>query len=672
MFRQVSSFLTLLAVLATTAFAQSVPVATGDLPDQTGNTNGDAVSVGLTAHFTISGVSGDIMRFDTTFGRFDVEMLAEAAPNHVVNFQGYASRGDYDNTMIHRMNNLGGDVTAVVQGGGFTAEVPAQDIPTVGTVNLEYNVANARGTLAAARAADLNSANSQWYFNTVDNSETLGPDNNSGFTVFGRVMGNGMEVVDEMAAVPTYRFNAPFGEIPLVDYEITQDVTPDKYITINSVREVPLYPSGSSPDGALSFSATSSDESVVTAEISFSTLVLTPGARGTATVTVTATDIRGVSATQELEFTTAGIEITSQPSDVDAAAGSNAALTVVATADTALTYQWYRLRTGETTATAISGATSATLNLTNLATTDMGFYWVVISEGANQVSSRTAVVTLTGGTSRLSNLSTRGNIPANGTLTPGFVLRGAGSKELIIRAVGPTLADFDVVQFMPDPTMALVPQGSSDPIVTNDNWEDASNSDELATKSAAVGAFALQAGSKDAAVLTSVSLGDAASYTVQISSTDGSEGVVLAEVYDPDAIGSGVELSNISARGFSGPGADALVPGFVIDGTGAKTMLIRVIGPSLAGFGVSDVMADPRLEILPRGQQMAVVSNDNWGGTTELKAAFTAAGAFELEGDDSKDAAALVRLPPGAYTVRAQGADNTSGVILVEAYEVIE
>ncbi len=370
----------------------------------------------------------------------------------------------------------------------------------------------------------------------------------------------------------------------------------------------------------------------------------------------------------------AAITITTPPSSADVAAGSNVNLSVTATSSGALSYQWFRFRPGEGL-NQVSGATSATLELSNVQATDMGIYFARVSSGDTSVDSTVAIVTLTGGTSRLANLSTRGSVPAGQTLTPGFVLRGDGDKELVIRAVGPELAEFGVTTAMTDPEMNLVPLGGSDSILTNDNWGDSSNFNDLATTSAALGAFPLNNGSRDAAVLTSVPLPNNqgnTGYTVQIRSVDGTSGIALAEVYDPDGLTSNAQLTNISARGFSGLGADVLAPGFVIDGTGAKTMLIRVVGPTLNDFGVTGTMADPRLEVIPGGQSFVIAENDNWGGVAALKTAFATTGAFNFASDGSLDAAVLVRLPPGAYTVRPSGANDGTGVILVEAYEVLE
>tara|TARA_R110002167_G_scaffold294792_1_gene499331 strand:+ start:755 stop:1060 length:306 start_codon:yes stop_codon:yes gene_type:complete len=99
-------------------------------------------------------------------------------------------------------------------------------------------------------------------------------------------------------------------------------------------------------------------------------------------------------------------------------------------------------------------------------------------------------------------------------------------------------------------------------------------------------------------------------------------------------------------------------------------MLIRVVGPVLADFGVPDTMADPQLEVVPLGQPFVIAANDNWGGTVALKNAFASVGAFAFPNAQSKDAAVVVRLPPGGYTVRVMGANQTTGVVLVEAYDL--
>jgi hypothetical protein len=118
-------------------------------------------------------------------------------------------------------------------------------------------------------------------------------------------------------------------------------------------------------------------------------------------------------------------------------------------------------------------------------------------------------------------------------------------------------------------------------------------------------------------------------------------GIALAEVYDADAMTSPARLINVSTLGYRGIWAEALAPGFVIRGTADKRVLIRAVGPGLDQFGIGGLMADPQLAVIPAGQQAAVASNDNRGGTTAPQSAMTAAGAFGLT-DTSRDAAAVV------------------------------
>ncbi|GAB5559440.1 MAG: hypothetical protein SynsKO_10870 [Synoicihabitans sp.] len=667
--------LPLLACLtATVAFAQN-PVTTNNIGAQNGSAGGAPVTTDLRSHFAMDGVTTPIVRFDTVLGDFDVELLEQFAPNHVTNFLRYTDEERYDNTIVHRIAAFTTNEDAVVQGGGFQAVSNLESVATFDPVALEYDLPNTRGTIAAARTNDINSATSQWFINTQDNSTTLGPGNNSGFTAYGRVLGGGMDVVDLIGSINTFPLGGAFNEIPLRFYS-GGDVTLENLVTINTVRRVDLYPSGGDTASVLTFTATSADPSIATAAINGSVLSITPLTAGNTTITVEASDVTGLSVSQEIAFSVGGASITSQPSSVDVAAGGDAALTLAASSTSPITYQWYRQRTSEITAQALAGATGATLNLTNLSESDMGFYWAVITSGGLETKSDVAIVTLSGGTSRLANLSTRGRIPAGGSLTPGFVTRGDGNKSLVVRAVGPRLLDFEVLTALADPTMEVIPAGGSTPIATNDNWGDASNAADLVTTSIALGAFSLNAGSADAALLAELPLPNASNsrgYTVRIKSTDtSSSGIALAEVYDPDPVVSPIQLTNVSALGFSGSGEDVLVPGFVIDGTGAKTMLIRVAGPSLIDFNVPNTMADPKLSLFPANSTEPIAANDNWGGTTVLKDAFSKTGAFSFSSDTSGDAAILVRLPPGAYTVKPEGADGGTGTILVEAYEVLD
>lgn len=270
------------------------------------------------------------------------------------------------------------------------------------------------------------------------------------------------------------------------------------------------------------------------------------------------------------------------------------------------------------------------------------------------------------GRSRLTNVATRGLVPAGGSLTPGVVLRGAGSKNVVVRAVGPTLSAFGL-SGLSDLKLEVVNQQTQAAVATNDDW---GGTAPLSTAFATLGAFPLTASSKDAAVQATLPINEGG-YSVKIvASGAGTTGVALAEVYDADIDSSPVRVINVSTLGFVGTGENVLTPGFVIRGTGAKSVLIRAVGPGLAQLGVGGLLNDPQFSVFPSGSDVAIATNNDWGGTATLKTAFAAAGAFSLAADNSKDAAIVLTLPPGGYTVVTFGVANTTGTALVEVYDL--
>jgi hypothetical protein len=126
-------------------------------------------------------------------------------------------------------------------------------------------------------------------------------------------------------------------------------------------------------------------------------------------------------------------------------------------------------------------------------------------------------------------------------------------------------------------------------------------------------------------------------------------------------------LVNVSARGQSGTGSGELTVGFVIGGTGSESTLVRAVGPTLATFGVTGVLPDPKLTLFGTNQTV-LATNDGWGGTAALSAAFAETGAFALP-TNSLDAAILSSLPVGAYTADVQGESGDTGVVLLEVYD---
>ncbi len=346
--------------------------------------------------------------------------------------------------------------------------------------------------------------------------------------------------------------------------------------------------------------------------------------------------------------------------------GGSAVFSVTATGATS--YQWKR------NGTTISGATGATLVVRNATAASAGNYTVdAISSAGNATS---AVATLTISTDpnfgRIANLSILTDITAaDPQFTVGTVIGGAastGPKPLLVRAAGPSLSALGVGSPLADPKLDIF--SGQTVVASNDNW---AGDAALSAAFTSVGAFAyLNAASRDAAVFNPATA--AGGYTVQISGVGGATGSVIAELYDATPVSafapSTPRLVNVSVLK-NIPTGNLLTAGFVIGGATAKTVLVRVIGPrlALAPFGITDAMADPKLELF--SGQTVIASNDNWGGDAQLSAVGASVGAFAVTDVASKDAMLVITLAPGNYTVQASPiAATTGGLAIVEVYEV--
>jgi peptidyl-prolyl cis-trans isomerase A (cyclophilin A) len=180
-----------------------------------------------------------IVQFDTSLGNFEVDLYDNAAPLTVANFLSYVSSGAYADSLIHR--SVPG---FIVQGGGYDEN--GNTITANGTVQNEFLNSNLRGTIAMAKlASGPNTASTQWFFNLADNSSNL-DNQNGGFTVFGRVLGDGMTTVDAIAALPTFAFASPFDQVPLQNFtqaQFTAGNAPgaNNLIVVSSITDVGSY-----------------------------------------------------------------------------------------------------------------------------------------------------------------------------------------------------------------------------------------------------------------------------------------------------------------------------------------------------------------------------------------------------------------------------------------------
>ena len=346
--------------------------------------------------------------------------------------------------------------------------------------------------------------------------------------------------------------------------------------------------------------------------------------------------------------------------------GSAAIILTASATGSPTSYQWYL------NGIAIAGATGAEEVVYPTAANE-GAYTVTVTNSLGSASATAGALSVTTD-AWLVNLSARA-YAETGTnlLIAGFVTTGTSNKSLLIRGDGRPLAGYGITDYLPDPQLTLF-DSAGIALVSTDSW--ATSLDSVFTQ---VGAFGLTTGSHDTALLESL---PPAAYTAQVVSETTNDGVALAEIYDADSGAPTNRLINISARAFVGTGENILIGGFVISGSSPQTVIIRGDGPALTAFDVPGALANPALTLF-NSSGSVIASNTGWGNalvngsaaTTGIKvqpltAALSAkVGAFALT-NGSNDSALIATLPPGVYTAQIAGANNTTGVALVELYEL--
>lgn len=675
--RSVLARLTVLVALAAAPalHAQSTtPATTQALPAQTFAAGSAAATLDLKNHFTLPNVTGQIAQIDTVRGKFNIELLATDAPKTVTNFLSYVNKGAYTNTLFHR--SVPG---FVIQAGGYGVVGSSISlIPQDAQVVNEFKIPNTRGTLAMAKlGSGPNTATNQWFVNLADNRANL-DNQNGGFTVFARVLGTGMSVPDNIAALPVFDASTALNDSAFTALPLTTNtLNAQTLILVNSIKVIPVYPAAAGDTAVLSFSVVNPEPTIVTAAVAGSMLTLTPGTGGSVTLTVRATDVNGNIAESTLRVTNNAAQpaptFTTQPVAQTVAAGSTVVFNAAALG--APTFQWRR------NGTVIPGATSATLVLPAATAANAGTYTVAASNGSGSATSEAVQLALNGATAtevgRLVNLSI---LTTAGTgakiLTVGASvgpLSFTGKLPLVMRGVGPSLKDFfGITGALGDPTLTVFAAGNAAALAENDNWGSA-DAAALAAVFRSVGAFDLTPGSLDSAFASLTPGLGVGGYTVQVAGKGTASGTVIAEIYD--AAGSArtaatPRLVNLSTRALLDAGAELRV-GFVLRGLSARTVLVRAVGPSLGALGVTGTMTDPTLELFDNDNGgKKIGENDNWGGDAQIVAVANAVGAFALSGADTKDAVLLVTLPAGAYSARLSGVGGGGGTAIVEVYEV--
>ena len=396
-------------------------------------------------------------------------------------------------------------------------------------------------------------------------------------------------------------------------------------------------------------------EVIPTAESGKSVVSVPTNIAGTYTATVTVSNRVGsvTSAPVRIVVAPSAPLLTGLPATLTTPTGRTATLSVTAAGTAPFSYQWFR---GSTPM-----GTGSTLTLKAVTATAAGAYTVVVTNNLGSTRSFPVQLTVDGG-ARLTNIATRaGTGPGENTLTAGFVITGAATKTVLVRGIGPGLSVFGLTGLLPNPKLTLF-DAAGKTIATNDDFVSSATPNGLVS---AVSAFPLS-NSRDAALVSQLPSG---SYTVQLTDSGAGSGVALVEVYEADDNSN--RIVNLSSRAFVGTGASIAIGGISVQGEKPRQFLIRGVGPALRAFGVNGALGDPVLT-LTTALGTIVATNDDWGSATnafEIITTSATVGAFALP-PGSKDSALLISLAPGNYTALISGANNNTGIALVEVYEV--
>ncbi len=277
-------------------------------------------------------------------------------------------------------------------------------------------------------------------------------------------------------------------------------------------------------------------------------------------------------------------------------------------------------------------------------------------QGSLSASGGTIALTITAAppAASLINLATRARVETlDNVMIAGFVIGGTGNKRLMVRAIGPDLTRRGVAGALSNPTLSLFGPGGQ--LAVNDNWKDTQAAEIAATPFAPVD-------DRESAIIATLPPGP---YTAIVSGVGGEMGVGLVEVYDLDTANvAGARPVNVATRARVQTGDNILIGGFVIAGTRPRRVIVRAIGPELTGRGVAGALQDPVLTIV-NAQGVNVAVNDNWKDTQAAEIAGT-----PFAPTDDRESAVVLTLDPGAYTALVTGKNGTTGVALVEVYDL--
>jgi cyclophilin family peptidyl-prolyl cis-trans isomerase len=565
------------SLLATFLFASTLSAlaqnAAPDVPSQIGDFTiyaGASRSFDVATAYPDPGVT-DAVRMTTVLGNIDIELFGQQKPITVTNFLQYVDQGRFfisdptthqtASSFIHR--SIPG---FIIQGGGYLGTVNPSPTPgsannpvqptqvlTFPRIKNEPGIANKRGTIAMAQSGtDPDSAKSEWFINLADNSTLDVRSNNLGpYTVFGKVVGNAMTVVDAIAAVKTYNAGAPFDNIPLRNYTQSNPVKLPNLVSIPTITHiVPLQ--------------ATSDNSNVSVVVSGSKVMVTGNTVGTSQVTVTTTDLDGGTASQQFTVTVVAApgRFVNLATRMQVGTGDNALIAgfiMKGSTPKRLAIRAIGPSSGLNPAVADpilelhdnSNATIATndnwgdaankqdvidLNLapgspnesvilTTVPSDPNGIIYTAVMRGVNNTTGLGVVEVYdldSGPDSTLLNVSTRGPVAADpNALFGGFILGGSDPKQVLIRAIGPSLTQFGISNALTDPTLELH-ESNGALRDSNDDWMDSAQKTQIQNSGLA------PSNAKESAILQTLPAG---SYTVIVRGTNGGTGVGSEEIY---------------------------------------------------------------------------------------------------------------------------------------------
>lgn len=559
-----------------TAFAQNQPpIVTNPIADYTQYAASAERSIDLSTVFSDPDVS-DAVRMTTVLGAFDIALFGQQKPITVANFLNYVDQGRYfkidpsngqlASSFIHRkIPNF------IIQGGGFLGTVTSStnaaltptSVLTFPPIQNEPGISNTRGTIAMAQfGSDANSATSQWFINLANNTGLDVRTNNAGpYTVFGRVVGSGMTVVDAIAAVPHYNFSGSggaFSSLPLRNYS-QADYNSNKPVTVPNLVSIP----GIARISPLAFTASSSNGNV-SVNVSGTNLRVSGNQVGSALITVTATDLDGAMVS---DFFTVNViaapgRLIQLSTRMPVGIGDNALIGGFIMRGSApkrlmirgigpssglpdaLANPILELRdsTGALVASndnwgdapnkqemidsgvGLSQASESGILLTVPSSVNNASYTAIV-RGVNNTTGLGLVEVYdldSGPGSTLLNISTRGAVDVDpNVLIGGFFVGGTDSKNIIVRAIGPSLIGAGIQDALADPTLEFF-NGQGTKMDENNDWE-------MSAKKAQIQASGFApTNAKESAVLQTLAAGH---YTAVVRGANGGTGVGSVEIY---------------------------------------------------------------------------------------------------------------------------------------------